>query len=457
MSERSIGVRVDGVSWRLWLLIGLLPACGGTVHADDLGGRHASWEPRVPVANYLSPDGNLLVNDRPGQPWRTVGERGEIRSRDLLLALPGMQARLATTSSGVELTLWGNLPELSDFSGLQSAVILHDSRAFDIDFTLHRGRVIVANRKEKGSARVWVRVEGSAFQLTLNEPGDAICLALYNFWPRGVPFNASPKADEVPVRSLTFLVVKGRVNVKADGTQHLLSAPPGPAFFHWDSVNGAEQGTRNRRVLPAWADLSSKAPPEAQTLLDAVDKYRAVVRDKEPRTALFDVLAAVAIQRDPQQRKALAEFAVFGLAAINDIDRVMQALADPRHAEPRQAAIIALRHWIADAAGRDARLDRYLVDRLRYSKVQAATMLQLLHSAFAAEEPDTYETLLAYLRHEKLAIRELAWWHLSRLVPQDIALPYDPAAPPTERAKAAAAWKELIPSGSLPTRKPKKK
>ncbi len=83
-------------------------------------------------------------------------------------------------------------------------------------------------------------------------------------------------------------------------------------------------------------------------------------------------------------------------------------------------------------------------------------MLQLLHSPFLAEEPDSYEILIAYMRHEKLAVRELAWWHLSRLVPEDLRVPYDPASPDAERAKAQAAWKARIPSGTIPTR-PKKK
>ena len=427
-----------------------------SARAQEMGSRPASWEPRIAVARYLSPVGGLLVNEQPGQPWRSAGQRAELHSRDLLLALPGMQARLETSPRAVELTLWGNLPEMSDFHGLQSAVILHDSRAFDLDFTLCRGRVLVANRKEKGAARVWLRVDGAAFQLTLAEPGDAICLGLSNFWPRGVPFKLSPKPEDVPARTLNFLVVKGQVDVKMNGTLHSMSAPPGPSFFHWDSVNGPETGTRNRRQLEAWADLNRKAPASAKALVEVIDRYQAAVKNKEPRTALFDLLDAAANERQREPARAAAEFAVLSLAAINDIDRVIQALEEPRQAEARNAAVTALRHWIGDAAGRDRRLYQFLMDRPRYSKAQAATVLQLLHNALSAGEPDTYETLIAYLRHEKLAIRALAWWQLSHLVPEDIAVPYDPAASPDARAKAYTAWKKAIPSGSLPSRKPKK-
>lgn len=458
MSERMLCVRcIDPIRRLRPLLIGVLLASGGVVSAEDLGGRTVGWEPRVPTAKYLAPVGGLLVNERPGLPWRIAPAEAVLSSRDMLLALPGMSARLETTPRAVELTLAGNLPELSEFPGLQSAVILHDSRAFDLDFTLHRGRVFAVNRKTAGPARVWLRIEGAAFQVTLAEPGATVCIGLYGFWPRGVPFNLTLQADETPVRRLMFFAVKGEVDVKDSGTQHSLSMPPGRAYFHWDSVNGPDEGTRYRRQVDSWADPAPKASPQTKALFEVVEKYRAAVKTKEPRTVLFDLLESAATERDGAQAKALAEFAVLSLAAVNDIDRVVQALDDPRHAEARKAAVSALRHWIGDAARRDRRLYHYLVDRLNYSKEQSATVLQLLHGGLAADDPETYETLLSYLRHDKLAIRELAWRQLLHLVPEDLTVPYDPAASAAERAKAYAAWKEVVPSGSLPVRKPKKK
>lgn len=428
-----------------------------SAQAEEPDSRPASWEPRVSVARYLSPVGSLLVSVQPGRPWRTLGQRAELYSRDLLLALPGMSGRLETSPRAVELTLWGNLPELADYYGLQSGVILHDSRAFDLDFTLHCGRVLVHNRKEKGPARIWLRVEGAGFQLTLAEPGDALCLALSSFWPRDAHFTLSPKPEEGPVRTLNFLAIKGQVDVKTGGTQHSLSAPPGPASFHWDSINGPETVARHRRQLEAWADPTRKAPPSAKAFRDVIDRYEATVQDRDPRTALFDLLAAAAKAPERAQSWATAEFAVFSLAAIDDLERVMQALEDSRQPEVRKAAASALRHWIGDAAGRDRRLYDFLIERLRYTKAQAATVLQLLHTGFAPEEPETYETLIAYLLHTKLAIRELAWRQLLRLVPEDILVQYDPAAPDKARTKAYNAWKQLIPSGSLPSRKAKQK
>jgi hypothetical protein len=77
-------------------------------------------------------------------------------------------------------------------------------------------------------------------------------------------------------------------------------------------------------------------------------------------------------------------------------------------------------------------------------------VLQLLHSPFDPKDPVTYQTLIAYLQHDRLAIRQLARWHLYRLVPQGAKIAYDPYGTPEQRAKAAREWKELIPDGELP-------
>jgi hypothetical protein len=83
---------------------------------------------------------------------------------------------------------------------------------------------------------------------------------------------------------------------------------------------------------------------------------------------------------------------------------------------------------------------------------RAATIMHLLHS-FSDKDlshPETYETLIAYLDHEELAIRGLAHWHLYRLVPAGRKIGYNPLAPKEERERAITEWRKLIPTGKLP-------
>jgi hypothetical protein len=62
----------------------------------------------------------------------------------------------------------------------------------------------------------------------------------------------------------------------------------------------------------------------------------------------------------------------------------------------------------------------------------------------------TYETLIDYLLHDKLAIRQLAKWHLERLVPAGRDIAYDPAGSGEARHPAYDQWKKLVPNGKLP-------
>ena len=72
---------------------------------------------------------------------------------------------------------------------------------------------------------------------------------------------------------------------------------------------------------------------------------------------------------------------------------------------------------------------------------------------FSAEDiarPETYEVLIDYLVHDKPAVRNLAAWHLVRLVPQGKEIAYKPDGTREDAEKACDAWKKLIPSGQLP-------
>ena len=65
-------------------------------------------------------------------------------------------------------------------------------------------------------------------------------------------------------------------------------------------------------------------------------------------------------------------------------------------------------------------------------------------------QPETYEVLIDYLIHEKPAIRNLAAWHLVRLVPQGKSIPYKPDGTSADAETTHAAWKKLVPGGQLP-------
>lgn len=95
--------------------------------------------------------------------------------------------------------------------------------------------------------------------------------------------------------------------------------------------------------------------------------------------------------------------------------------------------MLAFRHWIGRAPGQDLKLYRGLIEKKKFTPLEAETVLSLLHS-FGDEELvriETYELLVGCLGNEQLPIRGLAGWHLKRLIDEKKfqAFGFDPVAP----------------------------
>jgi hypothetical protein len=147
------------------------------------------------------------------------------------------------------------------------------------------------------------------------------------------------------------------------------------------------------------------------------------------------------------------------LGAIDDLSHLLDALGDedPTHADVRVEAIEVLRNWIGRNADQDKKLFNkkegtgILIDK-KYKEGQAEIVMQLLHYLSEEErsKPETYEALIDYLMHNKLAVRELAYWHLRRLYPKGVDFNYNPAQGTEDRTKAYQKWQQVMKDGKLP-------
>ena len=432
----------------------MIAATAGLLRAADSDSASAGPEPRVAVGKCASPDGALLARESGGKDWRLTAHDGSVSSRDVLLALPGVRAAVDAEPRAVNLTLFGSMPQLSPSPVLESEVLLHDSRTYDLDVTLRKGRVVLTNTKEKGPAKIWLRLPGFAWQLTLLEPGTRVGMEVYGRWPIGAPFSPDPKPWDEPTKVVLLLMLHGKASLETESHAYDLSAPPGPAFMEWDSVAGEAAGPQSLKALPAWADPNVTVPAEGKAVEDAVEAYQVQLKKAgSAEAALQALLEAAAKENDKPRAAMLREFAVLGLGALDDTARVAELLADPHSADVRDAAVVALRMWIGAYSGRDLELYHLLQEQLGYTDRQAATVLDLLHTPFDRDKPATYEALIRLLQHPKLAVRELARWHLYRLTPVGKDIAYDPAGSEDERDKAVKAWRDLIPPGQLPKEK----
>lgn len=409
-----------------------------------------SSEPRVKVGKNLAKRG-LLSSQGLNDAFERVRPGESVYSRDLLVALPGFQADIVPASKGVKLTLFGNLPEMSDSHVLESAVVLHDTSHYDIDFTHLRGRIILTNTKEKGEAKAWLRTDTVGVQFTLAAPGDQVAVEIYGRWAPGMPFSLRRSDDNEPIILWDVYALKGRLDIKAGPNEWRMAEPPGRAHFHGDSLHGpARSGPQIIKELPAWADAKAAKSPILKRVAAVVAAYAKAIDERETKEVPGALLKLAAGDKDSERAGILRRLVVFAMAATDNVDRVAELLGASKDDTIRKTAVIALRHWIGAREGRDEKLYHTLIDHVGYSKAEAETLLQLLHSPFAPEQAETYETLIAYLRHRKQAVRELAHWHLVRLAPIGRKIPFDASADAAVREKAVEEWKKLVPPGELP-------
>jgi hypothetical protein len=398
------------------------------------------------VARSVSPDATILRRAAADKAWQPVRDREALSSGARLVSLS--RAALESQNGAVRLNLLGVLDQEAHSPVRESAVTLHDNPKVDLDFTLDRGRVQVVNTKDKGEVRVRIRFLDQAWEIDLAEPGAEVAVERFDRWPSGVHFTQKPKKGEAPTADVTALVLHGHADLNTGARQFALSAPPGPASFHWDSVSGPDPGPQRRDQLPDWARSNAPVTSRDKALHQVLEARRSQLL----RTPVEQVIAQALESKDLDTRR----LAVQALAALGDLAHLADVLADRNQPpEIRETAIPALRHYLGSAAGNDQRLFRFLVEQKKMPPAHAEIIADLLHSPSkeARARPELYETLIEYLRlpdSEPLGIRELAKWHLYRLVPAGKTIKYDPAGSEAEREAAYKAWKKLIPDGKVP-------
>jgi hypothetical protein len=409
----------------------------------------ASAQPPRAAGKSTSPAGMFSARAPDGKAFTVLPANADLAVGDLLVALPG--AALESKDGSVALKSFADYDGRSPLPILETAFTLGEAeKGTDLVVTLDRGRIDLTNKKARGGAAVKLHFWGQTWTVTLDEPGARVAVELCGRWPAGARFKVLDPKEKArpaaPVASLVLLVLNGSVKVTSGDTTLGLGPPPGPAVIEWDSVIGAMPQPQKLQKLPDWADPESNLSERGKKAAAAVEKFRGARADK-PEEALKRFLSSA----DPvEQRVALVT-----LGATDDLVTLGQTLVAAKTLEEWDFGITVLRHWLGRAPGQDQKFFQVLTTARGYSPTQAKIVIQLLFGFTAAEAgvPETYEVLIDYLTHDKPGIRNLAAWHLVRLVPQGKDIPFKPDGTAAEAAKSQAAWKKLIPRGELPPRK----
>ena len=378
-----------------------------------------------------------------GTGFKVLPENADLYSSDLLVTLPG--ASLESKNGAVAVKSLADYDGKSPLPALETAFTLNEAKEVDLDVTLDRGRVDLTSLK--ATATVRVRYWDQSWKISLDGKGTRVALELCGRWPAGSRFKVADKgADKPPepVASLVMLVLNGSANVDVGGITLGLKAPPGPASVEWDSVSGTRPQPQKLDKLPDWADPEASLSPEARKMAETIEKFRKA-RAENAGTALNAFLESA----DPiEQRIALVT-----LGATDDLEPLGKSLRSARNPEQWDFSITIVRHWLGRCPGHDQKLYAVLTSPAQgYSSTTARTIMQLLFG-FEPEDlkqPETFEVLIEYLAHDQAPIRNLAAWHLVRLVPQGKSIAFKPNGTKEDADASYRAWKKLIPPGKLP-------
>jgi hypothetical protein len=236
-----------------------------------------------------------------------------------------------------------------------------------------------------------------------------------------------------------------------------LTGPTGRAAFRWDNKGVGVQGPLliETKLLP-W-DQIQPLPQKARGFETALDELAKQLTqpDKQVEIALLESL-----EKGDVDRRILS---VRCLGAIDAAGVLLDLFAREEAAreDVRLQALFVLQQWLARGAeqGRklyDPKTKSGMLPEKNYSEIDSEIILSLLYgpSLQELEQKETYASYIAYLRHSKLLVRQLAIWDLRQTVP-GVNIPFDPSSPKAARERGYEEWKKILDAGKLPPPLPK--
>jgi hypothetical protein len=395
---------------------------------------------RPGVAKCVSETGTIIRREAMGKPWQVVAKNEALHAGDLVIGLPG--AAVQSNDGKASLAFRPDLTGQEPLPIIETAVIFHESKD-DLELTLDRGRVVLTNTAKEGPVRVRLRIRDKTGVITLKAPESRLGIEMFGRWPAGSTFHKEGGSAVGPALNLICLVFHGEVDIKTDRHQFAMTAPKGPAMLTWDSVTGHDAAPQYLEQLPDWAKQEEITPQVREKMARRDELIRLITTKSIP-----EAIETFLNSDDPEKRR----IAVFAMGATDDLRGLGKALAESKHLDIWNNAVIAMRHWLGRGPGQDMKLYNGLIKEGKYKPIDAEAVIQLLHGFTDADlgRPETYEMLIDYLSREKLPLRGLAYWHLYRLVPAGRKLGYNPLDEKDKRQAAIAKWQKLVPRGELP-------
>ena len=401
-------------------------------------------EKAAPAARCTAVHGALLMQVK-NAGWESLAADSNVPTDQLLVALFGAEFRSLNGAVGAKVI--ADVGQRGPFPVLEAAVQFHADPKDDLEVTLERGILLLANMKKTGAANVLLYVAGEAFEIELHDPKTRLAVEVYGRHVPGLP-NLTNARQDAPVMNAAFFALEGEVVINTKKHATRLLAPPGNALYLWDNLTRTPDVHRFDTLPDSVKPFNEDERKQFDTISGFAKKWASTPG------GIVKAIWQAATSQDETERKA----AIVGLGALDEMPRLMQVLSDKDHADARDMAVLAIRHWLGRAPGQSILLHQHLTKNEGYTPTQAKNLLYLFNGIEESKlrQPETYDILIQTLNHAKMPARELARWHLVRLVPNGKSVKYDAAAAEAIRLQAIAEWRRLVPEGKLPS-PPKKK
>ncbi len=411
-------------------------------------------EKRVAMpAEYRSPEGVLLYQEKPQGAWRVKPHHAALRDGEFLVVPEPFDALLTLTGSGNSLLL-------------QSKTVIQwigPKEKADGGFVLKRGQVAFRPRPEEGKEvdrstkseplmTVTVTSGLDSWVIQVLTPDTVAGIEVIPYEPQ--KFEEGFRADRGIVQ---LCVARGSVKyARIDGTLtedqfRIVDGPmtlPLPSKYRTEESVDALMAELTGEQLPAGRRIQGG---RLQLGYEWLNDQRPVAQrnrnsrpfEKEFDRAIDQPIEPVMLQVSKDKVALLAKLAATTLGLVGDHADLIQILRKTEHAEVRREAIQELRIWLADAPEHG----RLLHDELtsQFPAEEAAILYQLMwgYDMSAGTDPEVSGMLVDLLGHPNDSIRELAFLHVKRLT-NNRQNDYRPNSPEKTRLSGLNNWKKHL-------------
>ncbi|SFH62521.1 hypothetical protein [Planctomicrobium piriforme] len=296
----------------------------------------------------------------------------------------------------------------------------------ELGLLLNRGQLnLVRSFESKTPVGVRLKVLGRDWTITLLEPGTRCGVELSPPTPNGPPADMAEMAVGGGI-----VVAAGRISV-ANGNQPAVEIGVNDGYARWPS-EGTALVMRVDLTVPTWALPDGPLVTPAARQLSRMF-HKEFMADRTVVQSIGPVVK--------DRRAGVSDLAVKTLALIDQWSLLVPALKGD-HQESRLSAIQGLRIWLAENPAHEVELKEELGRTFPADDVEPITRLLWGFTVDDAKSVDISRRLLDWMKDDEIAIRELAFYYVSKLTGR--TYDYLPMSPAPERRAAVQRWEDYL-------------